>query len=496
MSIRAKLIGLFGATLIGTLGVATVVAARIGELELLELVRERGLEAARELVVALDDVQLEADPIGDVLDVSLHIHPSIRLGHVLLVPREGKPIEVSLRATPRGFEQESRVPQSLAPARASSRLLREGEERLWEIVLPFARPSASGFVRLLVSLKEAEELVAATYRGLSQVAVVASALLLVATWLLFDRMVGRRLRGISEVMRAVEGGELRREADARGTDEIAHLSRGLNSMLERLRRFNDELKARVAQATTDLARQNRALEEMNEALVTARRDASAKERLAALGQLVGAIAHELGNPLNALNGRLQLALRASPPPPPAIAEELRAASEEVARMTSIIRRFLDSARGLVPVPQEVRVADLVTEAVHLTLGAETQARLVVEQQIDPAAATARLDPGLVRHVLANFVSNAADAMPGGGKLVVRVVRDNGELRLTVEDTGSGLGPEEKKRIFEPFYTTKPGGRGTGLGLTICAEIARAMKGRIDVESAPGRGSAFTLSIPA
>jgi two-component system sensor histidine kinase HydH len=99
-------------------------------------------------------------------------------------------------------------------------------------------------------------------------------------------------------------------------------------------------------------------------------------------------------------------------------------------------------------------------------------------------------------VLTNFLTNAVDAMPRGGTLAVRAARDGAALALSVSDTGAGFPPEERRRIFEPFYSTKPPGRGTGLGLAICREIAAALKGRIDVQSAPGRGSTFTLVVPA
>ena len=94
------------------------------------------------------------------------------------------------------------------------------------------------------------------------------------------------------------------------------------------------------------------------------------------------------------------------------------------------------------------------------------------------------------------VDGAVDAMPNGGKLEVQARRDGPEVVLRVADTGTGMGPEVKRRIFEPFFTTKAAGMGTGLGLAICKEIARALKGRIDVESEPGRGSTFTVRFPA
>ena len=94
------------------------------------------------------------------------------------------------------------------------------------------------------------------------------------------------------------------------------------------------------------------------------------------------------------------------------------------------------------------------------------------------------------------MTNAVDAMPNGGRLEVQARHDGRDVVLRVADTGTGMAPDVKRHIFEPFYSTKPSGKGTGLGLAICKEIARALKGRIDVESEPGKGSAFTVRFPA
>jgi signal transduction histidine kinase len=165
-------------------------------------------------------------------------------------------------------------------------------------------------------------------------------------------------------------------------------------------------------------------------------------------------------------------------------------------MTAIIRRFLDSARALTPAPEPTDVAGLVDEALSLSLSAEARDRIAVVREVPEELGQVVTDPGLVRHVLTNFISNAVDAMPGGGTLTLRAALAGGQLALAVADTGAGIGSEERRHIFEPFYSTKPPGRGTGLGLAICREIAVALKGRIEVDSEPGRGSTFTFLVPA
>jgi signal transduction histidine kinase len=368
--------------------------------------------------------------------------------------------------------------------------------RAVRVVAPYndARGAKARLV-LLASLAEAERLVAAERKALLQVAVGASLFLIVAFWILLGRILIRRVSALQLTMRAVEGGhlEVRAPGPAQGGDELAYLARGFNQMLAQIRGFNAELTRKIEEATAELTRKNRDLEELNELLVAARRDLTSKERLAALGQLAGTIAHELGNPLNALSGHLQLLARRADLAEPA-KSQVAVLQGEVGRMTQIIRRFLDQTRGFTPATETVELAPLVDEALDLTLGVEARQRIQVERDVDGKAV--RTDPGLVRHLLTNLMANAVDAMPNGGRLEVRARADGRDVELRVSDTGTGMPPEVKRHIFEAFFTTKPDGKGTGLGLAICKEIARALRGRIDVESEPGKGSAFTVRFPA
>src|SRR5438093_6355214 len=230
-------------------------------------------------------------------------------------------------------------------------------------------------------------------------------------------------------------------------------------MLAQIRGFNADLTGRIEEATGELTKKNRELTDLNELLVAARRDLTSKERLAALGQLAGTIAHELGNPLNALNGHLQLLARR-----PELAEPARSQvavlQGEVGRMTQIIRRFLDQTRGFTPTAETVELAPLVDEALDLTLGMEARQRIQIAREVDGVAV--RTDPGLVRHLLTNLVANAVDAMPNGGRLEVQARSEGRDVVLRVSDTGTGMQPDVKRHIFEAFFTTKPDGKGTGL----------------------------------
>jgi two-component system NtrC family sensor kinase len=495
VSLRLQLVALFTAVLAGTLLVATALGLRIAQGSVETEIRKRTDELAFATTVALKKAGSDDEQLSEELAATVRMHRGLLRAELTRQAALGIDAEFTVaRLTPSGID----FTRTRGPApRMPTELLDDPDAgRVVRVVAPFgdARGGRARLV-LLASLGEAQRLVAAERRALLQVALGASVFLVIAFWILLGRILIRRVSALGATMRAVEGGQLAVAAPgpAEGGDELAYLARGFNRMLAQIRGFNAELTRKVEDATAELTRKNRALEELNELLVAARRDLTANERLAALGQLAGTIAHELGNPLNALSGHLQLIARRSDVSESAKAQ-VAIVNGEAQRMAQIIRRFLDQTRGFTPAAEEVALGPMVDEALDLTLGAEARARIQVTREVDPGAV--RTDPGLVRHLLTNLVANAIDAMPQGGRLEVRAHREGRDLVLRVADTGTGIPAEVKRHIFEPFFTTKPKGKGTGLGLSICKEIARALKGRIDVESEPGRGSAFTVRFPA
>ncbi len=499
MSLRFQIIALFTATLVITMGIAATLGARGASAAVEAAIRDRTVEVARSIRADLDlSRDVDAARAADRLVAALARQRGIRAAELVL-RRPGPDDVVRVHYGPAGREIAFEQRDYPFPAQTETELTGEGEARAWVVTLPvkdsFAHTVAA--IRLEADLAEAERLVA-SQRGVFFAVTGLGALLLVGAFtLILGRLLARPLSELAGAMAAVESGTLDavRVPGVDRQDEIGVVARGLESMLTRIRGFSRELQERIDGATTDLARKNRALAELNDLLVDARRDLTAKERLAALGQISGTLAHELGNPLNALSGRVQLLAR-DPACPAPVRDELAEVEAEVKRMTAIIRRFLDSARALTPAPEPVEVAALVEEALSLTLSAEARQRIAVQQAVPPEMGRVQLDPSLVRHVLTNFIANAVDAMEQGGRLTVQARRLGEQLALSVTDTGPGISPEERRRIFEPFFTTKAPGKGTGLGLAICREIASALHGRIDVESQPGRGSTFTLVVPA
>jgi two-component system, NtrC family, sensor kinase len=160
-----------------------------------------------------------------------------------------------------------------------------------------------------------------------------------------------------------------------------------------------------------------------------------------------------------------------------------------------VRDYLDSTRPLEPERQPTALPKLLEEAVELVQGLAPAKRAAVTWAVDPGLGELVTDPGLLRQIVVNLVSNALDAVDRNGRIDVEARPVGDDVLITVSDTGHGISPDDVRRIFEPFYTTKGRGKGTGLGLAICRQLTAALGGAISVESTPGQGSTFSVRIP-
>jgi signal transduction histidine kinase len=225
-----------------------------------------------------------------------------------------------------------------------------------------------------------------------------------------------------------------------------------------------------------------------------RRDNASKVRLATLGQLAAQLAHEIGTPLSSVSGHVQLALLQRDLAP-ALRERLEVSAREVERISKIVRDYLDSTRPLEPERHPTQVPKLIEEAVELVRGTETGPRAAVTFEIDPNIGELVTDAGLLRQIVVNLLSNALDAVDPKGRVAISAAAEGNDILITVSDTGHGISPDDLRRIFEPFYTTKGRGKGTGLGLAICRQLTAALGGTITVQSQPGKGSTFYVRLP-
>jgi two-component system cell cycle sensor histidine kinase/response regulator CckA len=223
------------------------------------------------------------------------------------------------------------------------------------------------------------------------------------------------------------------------------------------------------------------------------------ERLEAVGRLAAGVAHDLNNVLTVINGCSELLLEGIYPQDPLreLVVEIRQAGERAAALT---RQLLAFSRKQVLAPQVVRLDEVVSglePMLRRLIGGGDVVRLTVTRDGTPA--WVRADPVQIEQVVVNLAVNARDAMPGGGELTIEMGTATPGGRphavLAVSDTGVGMSEAVRVRLFEPFFTTKGPGRGTGLGLATVYGIVEQSGGRIEVDSAPGRGSTFRVYLP-
>jgi len=241
-------------------------------------------------------------------------------------------------------------------------------------------------------------------------------------------------------------------------------------------------------AVSELAVSHQKLENAQEALVH-------KEKLASMGQLAAGIAHEVNNPLGVVLMYSHLLLEEAPPDSP-LRPDLSTIVEQTDRAKRIVAGLLNFARQNKVVPSATDVRELVQR----TLKTAAVPPFIEVEVSHSGEVMAELDADQIAQVLVNLLTNSCAAMPEGGRLTVRTVGRADRIEFTVADTGVGIPPENRARIFTPFFTTKKAGEGTGLGLAVSYGIVKMHRGDIRVESnvdpaAGPTGATFTVSLP-
>jgi len=339
-----------------------------------------------------------------------------------------------------------------------------------------------------------------------------------------NRMIHRPIQELLKAMSKVKGGDLTVSIVPRARDELGKLTDSFNSMiqmirqsveanqalLDRIHTFNEELQNKIDAATDELQRRNDELIRANRSIYQMQKQLVHSKELAAIGQLAATVAHELGTPLHSVFGHLQLLLDEG-----GLAEDAR---RRLSIMRSQVERLINSIQQLLNTTRFPETdfdwieLNVVLEDLCVLFSPETMAkRIAVVKEFDPNLPKLLASYSQMQGVFLNLIDNAIDELSDGGTLAIRTKRivppkdashptwegaaDTDWVEVTVQDNGRGIPSDQFQKIFEPFYTSKDPGQGSGLGLSICRDIVQRHGGVITVESRLTEGSRFIIRLP-
>lgn len=319
-------------------------------------------------------------------------------------------------------------------------------------------------------------------------------------YVIFSHFIYRPLDSLVTAMSEAKTGNLDIVAPIHAQDEFGQLATDFNHMLSRLRAmtaeraaYQKQLEQQVREATSELEERNTQLEEANIELFEIQRELTKFERLAAAGQLAAQFAHEVGTPLNLISGHVQLLTARTHEDK--TKERLELIAAQIARIERIVRQMLDATRRPRPqlVPTDLNA--LLQKIFDVTAPTLALRHVELKASLDENIPLVLGDNEQLQQVFLNLINNSLDAMPHGGSLSISTSVQDGFAQIICRDTGSGISPEIKERIFDPLFTTKIHGRGSGLGLTVVHKIIQEHGGKIEVQSELEQGAEFIIHLP-
>jgi signal transduction histidine kinase len=356
--------------------------------------------------------------------------------------------------------------------------------RLLDLLEPAFGPTGQQvvLVRYLISYDSIDARMQESRRNFIIVAVFAllGCLLMVN---LVARRITRPIESLKEGSRSLAKGNLETRIAVESRDEIGALAQAFNDMAESLSISRGELTSK----NEELSRANEHLQSMQKQLLRS-------ERLAAIGQLAAGVSHEIDNPVGIILGHAELLLEDLDDRDP-LRDDVLAIIEECRRCKRITGGLLGFARAPEGIQDRIELTLLIEESLASLRPQKLFKNVDLQFHMPPDELVVTGDADQLRQVMINTLLNAAQAMQGTGELQITLIRKDEEAIILIDDGGPGIPAPDREKVFQPFFSTKAHGEGTGLGLPLCRKLVEAQGGQIVVEDAPLGGARLVISLP-
>lgn len=517
LGLRFNILVYMGVLMLTAVVLTSLVLFKITVTNLTQLEIRRGQDSLQSLQMSLGLLFEEGKPfnpqyLGFVQAMVNEVSHELNLDRVLVVDADGHVLaknaaDLSFNGLDLDLEQamKTRDP-AITLVQKGTGFLSSGIREL-SIAVPITRGRrVLGGIKATFSVAELDNNIRITQRVLFTFVATSTVLILAFGIYYLSRTVINPINKLVQVTDKFAEGDLDARIELAEENELSYLADAFNNMAVRIREHQRKLEDYVQE-----------LEEVNRDLRHTRSELIYSEKRASVGQLAEGVAHEIGNPLSAVLGYMEI-LKKSRQYGEMELDMIERSEREIGRINEIIRELLHYSRppeadmGLVDVAEAVRALMTLIGGQRRFMGVKI--RLEVEHDLPVVVA----DRNRLLQVLVNLAFNAADAMPEGGTLDIGAARrqyrgpasDNfveagdvarsikkGDpvLELWLRNTGAGMTSEVLARILDPFYTTKEPGQGTGLGLSISSRILEQFGARLLIESEPGQGTACTITFP-
>lgn len=483
MKLSARLVLLLTFSVGIVTAAATLITLHQRERTLRDAAREEVRIHALTLRIALEEDYLTGRTL-DAQRLINRLRENVGVYSVVLFDAEAKIVGISNTFAPEEFRYLNEARQVIAGSAPIGIARSIGGEDYYSLVMPLkVEGRCVGAIEIVQSISFAKNHITKARLDIATTAVLVFFMISLVVTLVTRYNLAQPIQELLDGVMAIGRGDLNHKVILNPrAGELARLGQEFNRM------------------AGSLAEQRVAAAREAEERVALERRLRHSEQLAAVGSLAAGVAHEMGAPLQVIDGRAKQLLNNPNAPLETRQRNLTIIRHQAARITRIVRQLLDLARPYNLRLQDVQLSALIREAVELIEPQAESGGVQIETMFD-SNAKVEADRELVHQVLLNICQNAIQAMPQGGRLQIECIsnaktKDGQQFAaLRVSDTGTGIAPEHLEQIFVPFFTTKEVGQGTGLGLPVSRHIIEEHGGWIEAANRAERGAIFTVYLP-